>query len=166
MFFKPTAEVLSATVTKKEDLATCLDAAPTSPFWLDSNTLEVIHVVAKSLDMNRLFDPNAIASLAPYLKPGAELTVHVLANEGEKSGEDDSETVKMSLVLAGLRIESEEEAADGSRTLTAKKAGGDLLEEVEEDDDEDDDEEDEVEVVDEKEVEVPVEEVPVEEEKS
>jgi hypothetical protein len=105
------------------------------------DSLEIMHIVVRSLDLNNLYDPEAIMEFVPCLKGGAEITVHVLVGENQTSSEEDAELVRESLVLAGLRLQSEAMAEDGSRILTAMKPGG--LDDVEEGDEEEEDDDDE-----------------------
>lgn len=128
MFFKPQANVISITLFYREQFREALDqmAAPDS--------LEVMHIVVRSIDLKTLYDPEAIKEFVPCLKGGAELMVHVLVGENQTSGDEDGETVRESLVLAGLRIQSEVMTENGSRIVTATKPGG--LDGVGEDEDE------------------------------
>uniref|UniRef100_A0A7S1Y154 Uncharacterized protein n=1 Tax=Grammatophora oceanica TaxID=210454 RepID=A0A7S1Y154_9STRA len=121
MFFRPSdptdSTILSVMVTKKEDLANSLDAAT-------NETLEVIHLIVKSLEMNRLYDSDAIAVLKDKLLPGGELTVHVLSNGEEHSAPvspEDVDEVRSSLLLAGLMLEVEGEGPGGAWTVSARK---------------------------------------------
>lgn len=111
MLFKPSNEVLSVTVTTREQLCTCLDekAAPDS--------LETLHMVLRANAMENLYDSDAIKLLTPSLREEGQLTVHVL----EQAGSEHADTIKMSMVLAELFVEEESESADGSRTVTGRK---------------------------------------------
>mmetsp|Transcript_18986 Transcript_18986/g.23921 ORF Transcript_18986/g.23921 Transcript_18986/m.23921 type:complete len:127 (+) Transcript_18986:88-468(+) len=109
-FFKPSFPgVCSATVTKREDLSTCLntEAGPSS--------LSFLHIVMKAMTLSALFDPGALSSFLPLLRPNAEVIVHIM----DYPGEEDVDTVRMALVLANLRIESEEEVM-GATIITAR----------------------------------------------
>jgi hypothetical protein len=80
MFFKPQANVISITLFYREQFREALDqmAVPDS--------LEIMHIVVRSSDLNSLYDPEAIKEFVPCLKGGAELMVHVLVGENQTSG--------------------------------------------------------------------------------
>mmetsp|Transcript_24017 Transcript_24017/g.48605 ORF Transcript_24017/g.48605 Transcript_24017/m.48605 type:complete len:147 (-) Transcript_24017:214-654(-) len=125
MFFQAESDdVLSITImqAEKEYLCGCLEARKAAQASLDN-----IHIVVKCTNFSTLYDPEAIKSFEPYLRPGAAMTVHILANTdvGSKPGEDDIDAARMSLVLGGLRMEVEQAAQDDSWVLTAKKPSAD-----------------------------------------
>ena len=114
MFFKPESDdTLAVTVFTREAFSTSLESA-------EPGSLDSIHIVIKAGDIEELYDADAVASFGPLLRPEGEVTVHALSTGGMPS-DGDLETIKMSCVLAGLRVETEAECEDGSRILTAKK---------------------------------------------
>jgi hypothetical protein len=128
LFFQPEDEtVLSLTVTNAGEMTPSLLAE----FHIPLDSLEVLHIIVKSSGIVRLYNSDAIASYVTFLKAGGELTVHVLGHEGSPS-DDDYETIRASLVLAELWIESHGEMADGSKCMTGRKDGGGIDEVVEE----------------------------------
>jgi hypothetical protein len=130
MFFKPQAHVISITLLQREQFADALDqmAGPDS--------LDTIHVAVKTSDISELYDGEALHNFMPCLRAGAVFTVHVIAGENQVSGDDDSATIRLSLVMAGLRFKSDCLQGDGSRTITAVKPGGDESDEEDSSDDE------------------------------
>ncbi len=120
MFFRPEAHVISITLFLKEQFKDALDkmAVPDS--------LETMHVVLKSKEVNKLYDGDAIPIFVPFLKNGAEFLVHLLVGENEQVGDEEVGTVRMSLIMGGLRLESDVPGADGSRIITCKKPGGEV----------------------------------------
>mmetsp|Transcript_10111 Transcript_10111/g.18948 ORF Transcript_10111/g.18948 Transcript_10111/m.18948 type:complete len:163 (+) Transcript_10111:60-548(+) len=134
MIFKPQAHVISITLLYREQFREALE------HMAEPDSLEIMHIVVKSNDLNDLYDPDAIIEFVPCLKDGAEMIVHVLVGENQTSSDEDGEVVRMSLVGAGLRLQSEVMGEDGSRMLTATKPGGlDDVEEGEEEEEEGDD---------------------------
>lgn len=132
MFFKPHAYIISITLFLKEQFKDALDQMAVH------DSLDTMHVVVKTSDLENLYDTEAIKEFYPYLKAGAEFQVHVIAGENETSGEEDAIVVRTSLVLGGLRFKDQALGGDGSRIVTATKPGKDDL--IEEDEDEDEDE--------------------------
>lgn len=130
MFFKPQARVISVTLFQREQFKEALDkmAGPES--------LEIMHVVVKAKEIEKLYDPGAIPEFFPCLKPGCEFNVHIVVGEAEQAGDDDVGEIKTSLVLSGLRLRSDQIAGDGSRIVTAVKPGGAEDEEVSSDEEE------------------------------
>lgn len=88
------------------------------------DSLEEMHVVIRSKDLEELYDPDAIQDFFPCLKAGCTFGVHVLVGENEVSGEEDVGLIRSSLILAGLKIQSETLNGDGSRTTIAIRPGG------------------------------------------
>ena len=119
MFFKPQAHVISITLFLREQFKDALDqmAVPDS--------LEVMHVVIKNSDINSLYDPDAIPVFVPFLKDGAEFAVHIIGGENTTVGEDEAGTVRMSLIMGGLKLVSDAAGPEGSRIITCKKPGAD-----------------------------------------
>lgn len=117
MFFKPQAHVISITLFQREQFRDALDQMAVH------DSLDTMHVVVKTSELDALYDPEAIKEFYPCLKVGAELAVHVIVGENETPGEEDGSIVRTSLVLAGLRVQDESMGADGSRILTAIKPG-------------------------------------------
>jgi hypothetical protein len=119
MFFRPEAHVISITLFLKEQFKDALDrmAVPDS--------LETMHVVIQNKDVNTLYDGDAIPVFVPFLKAGADFIVHIIVGENEQVGDEEVETVRTSLIMGGLRLESDVPGADGSRTINCKKPGGD-----------------------------------------
>ena len=74
IFFKPGGNVISATVTKREDLSTCLDSRA-GPSSLDS-----LHLIMKASSVPTLLDADALSSFVPHLRPSAEVIVHITDN--------------------------------------------------------------------------------------
>jgi hypothetical protein len=115
MFLKPDDDdddVVSFTVTTLDGLATCLVSA-------EPLSLATLHIVVKSKDISRLYDPYALSSFHALLQPGALVHFHVLSEGG--TSDDDMETIKLSLIMAELQVETEEEGPDGSKMLTSRK---------------------------------------------
>ena len=135
MFFKPHAHIISITLFLREQFKDALDQMAVH------DSLDTMHVVVKTSELEALYDPEAIKEFYPYLKAGAEFIVHVIVGENETSGEEDGVAVRASLVLGGLRFKDQALGGDGSRVVTARKNGGDCL--IEEDEDEDEEDEDE-----------------------
>ena len=136
-FFKPHAHIISITLFLREQFKDALDQMAVH------DSLDTMHVVVKTSELEALYDPEAIKEFYPYLKAGAEFIVHVIVGENETSGEEDGVAVRLSLVLGGLRFKDQVLGGDGSRIVTARKPGGDDLIEEDEDDDDDDDDDDE-----------------------
>ena len=107
MIFKPNSMVLQVTITERSHMATCVTA--------DLDSLETLHIIVKANNVMDMYDPDSITKFMPHLKENAEVTVHVLENPGSEH----MDIVKMSLVLAGLRVECETDASDGTKTVTA-----------------------------------------------
>ena len=122
MFFQPEANVLSATLTSREEFASCLQSNGAA---LDS--LDVVHIVVRSCDVSTLYDPDAVSSFIPILRPGAQMTVHALPADGGQEDEQtpvqpgDVDIIRMSLALAGLHLQVEAEGENGAWMLTARK---------------------------------------------
>ena len=135
MFFKPHAHIISITLFLREQFKDALDQMAVH------DSLDTMHVVVKTSELEALYDPEAIKEFYPYLKAGAEFIVHVIVGENETSGEEDGVAVRASLVLGGLRFKDQALGGDGSRVVTARKSGGDDL--IEEDEDEEDEDEEE-----------------------
>mmetsp|Transcript_15561 Transcript_15561/g.18968 ORF Transcript_15561/g.18968 Transcript_15561/m.18968 type:complete len:177 (+) Transcript_15561:189-719(+) len=110
IIFRPSNEVLSATIFSKEALASCLDnqAEPSS--------ISSLHLIVKANSISTLYDADAIPNFVPVLSPGAEFSVHVMEN----ASDEDIDTIKISLVLANFRVVNEELHEGGTRVLTAK----------------------------------------------
>ena len=130
MFFKPQAHVISITLLQREQFADALDQ------MAEPDSLEMIHVAVRTNDLSELYDPDALPNFVPYLKAGSVFTVHIIAGENQVSGEDDSATIRLSLVMAGLRFKLDSPQGDGSRTITAVKPGGEESEEEDSSDNE------------------------------
>jgi hypothetical protein len=117
MFFRPTGEeddgIVSATVTEKEQLSTCLAHVAVG-------TLHTVHVIVKAASLDGLYDPEAMrAHIAPLLRPNGIVVFHALEHAAD---EEHVEAIALSLVLAGLRIELVEDgAAGGAKIVTARK---------------------------------------------
>jgi len=128
MFLQPDGEgVLSVTVTAKEELSTCLQLAEGN--GVEHSSLDDVHVVVKSNDVPRLYDPDAPQSFYSLLRPGGAVNFHVLSGEeiggtshASPAPEEVGETIKMSLVLAELRVESEAQGPNGTKILVGRKA--------------------------------------------
>ena len=115
MVFQPSNQVLSVTINRREDLANSITGAA-------RYSLETVHVVMRSKDINTLYDPGAIIDFQPYLKSGGEVTLHALTDSQagtRRADEEELATLKSSLAIAGLKIISENEE-DASTTITAR----------------------------------------------
>ena len=123
MFFKPESEqVLSITLHDKERLSTCFDD-DTTIIVPGSESLESLHIVVKSNDIDRLYDTEALSSesIGGRLKPGAQVVFHILSEGGTAFG--GAETIRMSLVLGSFRLHSENEDAEGNIIIVGVKPG-------------------------------------------
>lgn len=109
MMFQPSDEVLSVTITAKEEMSNCMHNVA-------ADSIEALHVVLRASSIGILYDENAIGSFVSCLRKNAEVTVHLLNNPSES----DLQTIKMSLVMAGLRIDEEAVGSDGSNVVTAR----------------------------------------------
>eukprot|EP00551_Chaetoceros_affinis_P007581 CAMPEP_0203662970 /NCGR_PEP_ID=MMETSP0090-20130426/750_1 /ASSEMBLY_ACC=CAM_ASM_001088 /TAXON_ID=426623 /ORGANISM="Chaetoceros affinis, Strain CCMP159" /LENGTH=128 /DNA_ID=CAMNT_0050525827 /DNA_START=55 /DNA_END=441 /DNA_ORIENTATION=- len=109
IFFKPGSNAISATITKREDLSTCLESKA------EPSSLDSFHLIMKASSVPTLFDPDALSSFVPLLRPSAEVIVHIMDNPGE----EDIDTVKVALVLANLRVESQQ-TGEGAYIVSAK----------------------------------------------
>ncbi len=109
IFFKPGSNAISATTTKREDLSTCLESKA------EPSSLDSFHLIMKASSVATLFDPDALSSFLPLLRPNAEFVVHIMENPGE----EDVDTVKMALVLANLRVESQQ-AGEGALIISSR----------------------------------------------
>lgn len=110
IFFKPASDAISATVTKKEDLSSCLETKA------EKSSIDSFHLIMQSSSIATLFDPEAIQAFVPLFRPNAEIFVHLMGNPGE----EDVDTIKMALVLANIRIEGIQNGEGGAQILAAK----------------------------------------------
>mmetsp|Transcript_10189 Transcript_10189/g.11830 ORF Transcript_10189/g.11830 Transcript_10189/m.11830 type:complete len:177 (-) Transcript_10189:393-923(-) len=110
IIFRPSNEVLSATIFSKEALASCLDKQA------EPSSISSLHLIVKANSISTLYDADAIPNFVPVLSPGAEFSVHVMEN----ASDEDIDTIKISLVLANFRVVNEELHEGGTRVLTAK----------------------------------------------
>lgn len=113
IFFKPASDAISATITSREELSTCLDSKNVEPASIES-----FHLIMRSQSVDTLFDPDAIQSLVPLFSPDAQVCVHIMSSPGEEH----IETVKMALVLANLRIEGIHDGGNDTQIVLAKLA--------------------------------------------
>ena len=134
IIFKPDANVLHIVVQDQEDLASCLTL-------VEESALNALHLVVRAMDVGSMFDPNAFKEWAPKLMAGAELSIHIVA-DGAQVADDDVDMMRMSLVMAELRLEGQEEQPDGSKIVVGRKPLGVVAEDDEgSDDDEEEDKE-------------------------
>ncbi len=110
IWFKPGAEAVSVTVTKREELSNCLDTK------VESGSIGALHIIIEAKSVQTLFEPDAMQSFAHLLRPEAEVYCHLLGNPAE----EDVDSFKMALVLANLRIESQQMGEGNSVILVAK----------------------------------------------
>lgn len=110
IFFKPASDAISATVTKKEELSSCLETKA------EKSSIDNFHLIMQASSIAPLFDSDALQGIAPFLNHGADVVVHIMGAPGE----EDVDTVKMALVLASMRIEGIENGEGGAQILTAK----------------------------------------------
>lgn len=129
------SEVLSVKIYTPEERSGVLEAAAQK---LKPSSLDQLHVILKSSATSSLYDQTAVSTFVEALKPGAEVTVHVMGSQDMPVHAGDVEGIRMSLVLSGLRLVQEglTEGDDGGWVLVAEKPGGD-----DDDDDDGDDEE-------------------------
>ena len=112
IFFKPASDAISATVTKKEELSSCLETKA------EKSSIDNFHLIMQASSISPLFDADAIQSFVPLLNTDAEVVVHIMGAPGE----EDVDTIKMALVLANMRIEGIQDGEGGAQILTAKLA--------------------------------------------
>jgi len=129
------ADVLSMKIASPDER---LEALQNASSMIKPNSLESVHVVLKSASISSLFDESVLSTFYEGLAPGTgEVMIHVLPESSAAAADmpvqaGDVDTIRMSLVMAGYRLEMEQ-SEDGSWILAAKKPG------VPEDDDDDDD---------------------------
>lgn len=111
IFFKPGAEAISATVTKRQDLSNCLQQSK-----VENGSIGALHIIIEAKSVHTLFDPDAIISFVPLLHPHVEVCCHILGNPAE----EDVDVFKMAFVLANLRIEKQEKGEGNSEIIVAK----------------------------------------------
>mmetsp|Transcript_5179 Transcript_5179/g.11434 ORF Transcript_5179/g.11434 Transcript_5179/m.11434 type:complete len:168 (-) Transcript_5179:54-557(-) len=113
-------DVLSVKVTTPEEMPTSLEKVSS---MVDAGTVENLHVVLKSSSISSLFDERVLTTFADTLKPGAEASVHVLGSPDSPVQPADCDEIRVSMVMAGLRLEQEgtTEEDDGSWALKARK---------------------------------------------
>jgi hypothetical protein len=111
VFFQPSIEAFSATVTHRQELLTCLDSR-----MIDKANIDTLHMIMQTKSMSALYDPDALQTILPSIRSNAEIFIHVLGNPGE----EDVDTVKMSLVLASCRIEAVQDGEGGSKIVVAR----------------------------------------------
>ncbi len=110
IFFRPSVDSMSVHVTQREDLNNCLESQKAS-------SIGALHLVMKEGSVETLFDPDAIQSFAPLLCSDADICVHIMDNPGDER----IEKVKMALVLASLKIVTQEDGGNGTQIVVAKK---------------------------------------------
>lgn len=103
-------------IDNKNDFPSCLEDVPPS-------TLSSIEVKVMGDHLADYFDPLALASLVPSLKPSGQFMVSVAG--GSVDVVPDVSVISTAFLLSGLAVESERREATGTRTFTAiKKAVG------------------------------------------
>ena len=110
IWFKPGAEALSVTITQREELSSCLESKA------ENGSIGALHIIIQANSVQSLFDPDAMQSFVPLFRPEAEVYCHILGNPGE----EDIDVFKMALVLANLRIESQQKGEGNSEIIVAK----------------------------------------------
>jgi hypothetical protein len=145
------ADVISLKISSPEELSETLQNGSK---MVKPETLEAVHVVLKSSSISSLFDDTVLSTFYEGLiAETGEVMIHVLP-ESSVTAEDmpvqagDVDTIRMSLVMSGLRLEMEQ-SQDGSWILVARKPGP-----TEEDDDDDNEQENEREEEEEEEAKV------------
>ena len=127
------ADVLSVKITTPEERTEHLEK---SSQMIKSNTLDNLHVILLSASISSLYDDTILTTYYDGLKPNGEVTVHVLPPSPEQPVQPgDVDNIRMSMVMAGYRLNSEQ-AQEGGWIMLSNKPG------VPEDDDDDDEEED------------------------
>mmetsp|Transcript_3740 Transcript_3740/g.10041 ORF Transcript_3740/g.10041 Transcript_3740/m.10041 type:complete len:148 (-) Transcript_3740:939-1382(-) len=117
-----TAEVLSVKISTKEELSGSLETAAER---VKPSTLDALHVILKSSSVSSLYDDTAVSTFVDGLKPGGEVTVHVMGSQDMPVQAGDVDGIRMSLVMANLRLVQEgiTDGEEGGWVLMAQKPG-------------------------------------------
>ena len=117
-----TADVLSVKITNPEERADSLEKAAT---MIQPETIENLHVILLSASISSLYDDSILTTFYDSLKPGGEVTVHVLPPSPDIEVQPgDVDSIRVSKVMAGYRLVSEQ-AQDGGWIMLSNKPGGD-----------------------------------------
>jgi len=114
------ADVLSVKITTPEELKESIEKAAN---MLEPDSLDTFHVILKSSTVSSLFDEIVLTSFVDALRADSEITIHVLGSEDMPVQPGDVEEIRMALLMANLRLLSEEGDEGGSLILSAKKSG-------------------------------------------
>ena len=131
------ADIMSIKIRTPEERAPTLEAAAA---MTKEESLVAMHVILKGSSVSSLYDDTIVATFFEALAPGAESTVHVLGTADMPVQPADVNSIRVSLLMSGLQLESEglTEGEEGGWTLTARKPkpGGDSDDEEEEEEEE------------------------------
>ena len=131
------ADIMSIKIRTPEERAPTLEAAAA---MIKEESLVAVHVILKGSSVSSLYDDTIVATFFEALAPGAESTVHVLGTADMPVQPADVNSIRVSLLMSGLQLESEglTEGEEGGWTLTARKPkpGGDSDYEEEEEEEE------------------------------
>uniref|UniRef100_A0A7S0FS41 Uncharacterized protein n=1 Tax=Minutocellus polymorphus TaxID=265543 RepID=A0A7S0FS41_9STRA len=127
------ADIMSIKIRTPDERGPTLEAAAK---MVKEETLQAMHVILKSSSVSSLYDETIVSTFFEALTPGAETTVHVLGTPDMPVQPADVNSIRVSLLMGGLRLESEglTEGEEGGWTLTARKPkpGGDSDDEEDE----------------------------------
>mmetsp|Transcript_17555 Transcript_17555/g.25625 ORF Transcript_17555/g.25625 Transcript_17555/m.25625 type:complete len:154 (+) Transcript_17555:142-603(+) len=127
------ADVLSIKITTPEERTSSLQEASGN---IKDETVSAFHVILKASSVSSLYDDSILTTFVNGLRPGAEVQVHALGSADMPVQPGDVDTIRVSIVTAGLRLIKEgiTEGEEGGWVLVAQKPG---LSGDDDDDDED-----------------------------
>jgi hypothetical protein len=120
------ADVLSLKIANPEER---LESLQNARNMIQPNSLQSLHVVLKSSAVSSLFDETVLSMFYDGMESGVgEVMVHVLPESSTVADDmpvqaGDVDAIRMGLIVAGYRLESEM-SQDGSWILVARKPGG------------------------------------------